>query len=275
MKTAIDTSLLRGMEIGQAFRELSTLGFHHVEVGLAHYFPNEASDEETTALKGSLAESGMNLAALVGIYPVSYADEEIRTEAVRQYGRAIRRTKELGCDTLASELMGDSDQFSESSKAFRKSMTELVPVLEREGVTLCFEAHPGDFTERNKIAVDLIREVGSERLRYLYCASHSFVLGNDVGEMIDYAKGAVGYVHFSDTLRPEKTFFSGRYFPKVQPHQHLTPGAGDVDLAGVVRALKRIGYDGFVTLNPFSMFDSPLRAARDSKAFLDSLLAPG
>ncbi len=273
MKTAIDTSLLRGLDIGSAFEELSSAGFQYVEVGLAHYFPHEASDAETAALRVALTKSGVGLAALVGIYPASYPDEEIRTRGVRQYIHAVQRAKDLGCELIVSELMGDSDQFAECSKAFRKSMSELVPVLEREGVTLCYEAHPGDFTERNKIAVDLIREVGSARLRYLYCVPHSFVLGGDVGEMIDYAKDVLGYVHFSDTLRPEKTFFSGRYFPKVPPHQHLTPGSGDVDLAKVVDALKRVGYDGFVTLNPFSMFDEPIQAARDSKAKLESLMA--
>lgn len=172
-----------------------------------------------------------------------------------------------------AELMGDSDRFAVCSEAFRKSAVELVPTLEENDVSLCFEAHPGDFTERNKIAVDLIRDLKSSRVRYLYCIPHSFILGDDVGQMIEYARDVIGYVHLADSLRPEKTFFSGRYFPQVQPHQHLTIGKGDVDIRSVFAALRRIGYKGFLTVDPFSMFDDPVGAARESKSVAEALLA--
>jgi myo-inositol catabolism protein IolH len=268
---AIDTSLLGRLPTEEALRKLSALGYKQVEVGLAHYRPGEATDEETAGFRKALADNHLGLAALIGIYPVSYADEEIRARGVKQFVTAIGRAKQLGCDLIASEMMGDAETYAECAAAFKKSMKELVPVLEREGVTLCYEAHPGDFTERNKIAVDLIREVGSRSVRYLYCTPHSFILGDDVSQMIEYARDILGYVHFADTLRPEKTFFSGRYTPKVPPHQHLTPGKGDVDLKAVVAGLTKAGYNGFVTVNPFSMFDAPAQAAEESLRALKDL----
>jgi myo-inositol catabolism protein IolH len=273
MKIAVDTSILRRVDAPRALAQLSALGYEHVEVGLAHYFAHEASDEETKVLGSELARNGLGLAALVGIYPASYPDEELRTIGVQNYAKAAKRARELGTGLVVSELMGDAETYRECAGAFAKSMEELVPTLEREKVVLCFEAHPGDFTDRNKIAVDLIRSLGTPWVRYLYCVPHSFVLGEDVMAMIEYAKDVLGYVHFADTLRPERTFFSGRYQPKVPPHQHLTPGLGDVELAKVVGALKKIGYDGFVTVNPFSMFDEPLVAVAEGKARLDALLS--
>lgn len=273
MKIAVDSSLLRGVEAPRALAQLSALGFEHVEVGLAHYFAHEASDEETRALAAELAGHGLGLAALVGIYPASYPEEEMRAIGVQNYTRAAKRARELGSGILVSELMGDANRFKECAAAFKRSMEELVPVLENERVVLCYEAHPGDFTDRNKIAVDLIRGLGSPWVKYLYCVPHSFVLGEDVAGMIEYAKDVLGYVHFSDTLKPQRTFFSGRYTPEVPPHQHLTPGLGDVELSKVVGTLKKIGYEGFVTVNPFSMFDAPLIAAAQGKAKLDSLIS--
>lgn len=273
MKTAIDASLLRRAEIPQALAQLAALGFESVEIGLSHYFAHEATDEDTARLSSELKKNGLNIAALVGIYPISYPEEELRTIGVQNYTKAVKRAKELGTDLVIAEMMGDSEKYNEHAAAFKKSIGELVPVLKKEEVTLCFEAHPGDFTERNKIAVDLIRGLDTPWVKYLYCVPHSFVLGDDVGAMLEYAKDVLGYVHFADTLRPERTFFSGRYQPKVPPHQHLTPGLGDVDLAKVVATLKKVGYEGYVTVNPFSMFDAPLVAAAKGKAELESLVS--
>ena len=273
MKLAIDTSLMRRLSLDDALESVSGLGYRNVEVGLAHYNPDEATDEETRDLTRALSSHNMNLAALFGTYPVAYPDEEIRRRGVEQFQRAIGRARELGCNLVVSEMMGEAEHYNEFAAAFRKSMAELVPVLEGHGTTLCFEAHPGDFTERNKIAVDLIRGLGTARVRYLYCVPHSFILGDSVSEMIEYARGVLGYVHLADSLRPEKTFFSGRYFPQVQPHQHLTIGKGDVDIRSVFASLRKISYDGFLTVDPFSMFDGPLDAARESKALAEKLMA--
>lgn len=272
MKLAIDTSLMRNLSLDEALQNVSSLGYRYAEVGLAHYRPDEASDEETRELDRSLSDHKVKLAALFGAYPVSYPEEEIRQRGVQLFQTAIGRARELGCNLVVSELMGDAERYPQCAQAFNKSVAELIPTLEREGTTLCFEAHPGDFTERNKIAVDLIKNLQTSRVRYLYCVPHSFILGDDVREMIEYARDVLGYVHLADSLRPEKTFFSGRYFPQVRPHQHLTIGKGDVDLRSVFDTLREVGYDGFLTVDPFSMFDNPTEAARESKATAEKMM---
>ncbi len=272
MKIAFDTSLLRSLPLEKALEEISNTGYKYIETGFAHFSAAESSDEDAKVLLETASRYNLELIALLGNYPLSYPDEEVRTIAVQQYLRAIERTESLDCKILASELNGDLEDRAGSEKAFLKSFEELRPNLERSGVTLCFEAHPGDFIESNRLAVDFIQKINSNRLRYLYCVPHSFILGQDVREMIEYAKDVLGYVHFCDSLRPQKTFFSGRYFPKVLPHQHLLPGLGDVDLKGVLETLRRMGYDGSITINPFSHFDHPIEALRDSKARMDSMM---
>jgi myo-inositol catabolism protein IolH len=273
MEIAIDTSLMRSLPVDEAFESIESLGYKYVEVGLAHYVPDEASDEETHLLGSELSKHNLKLAALFGTYPISYPEEEIRQRGVHQFQTAISRANELGCYLVVAELMGDEDRYSECSKAFEKAIVELVPKLEQSRTTLCFEAHPGDFTERNKIAVDLIRGLQTKYVRYLYCVPHSFILGEDVKQMIEYSRDVLGYVHLADSFRPERTFFSGRYFPKVQPHQHLTVGRGDIDIPMVFATLRSIGYKGFLTVDPFSMFDDPVEAARESKTVAESMLS--
>ena len=270
MQIAFDTSLLRSLSLEEALQHVSNSGYRFIEIGLAHFNPAESSEQEEKFLLETCSRYDLDIAAVIGNYPISYPDEEIRTFAVQQYVKAIAAAQGLGCRLFASELNGDPDDRKGSETAFLKSFEEIRSILESSGITLCFEAHPGDFIESNKLAVDLIRKIDSPNLRYLFCVPHSFILGQSVGEMIKYSKDVLAYVHLADSLRPEKTFFSGRYFPKVRPHQHLLPGQGDVDVKQVIGALREIGYEGFATLNPFSHFDDPLRALSESKEWIDS-----
>ncbi len=272
MRLAFDTSLLRSIPLERAFEEISKAGYTHIEIGLAHFSASESTDEDAASLRDALSRNHLNLAALCGIYPLSYPEEEVRAAGVQLYLRAIDRAQSLGCKLLVSELNGDMDHRSESQLAFLKSFDEIRPHLEKTDVILCFEAHPGDFVESNTLAVDLIKKVNSNQLRYLFCAPHSFILGRNISEMVEYSKEFIGYVHFADSLRPEKTFFSGRYFPKVLPHQHLLPGLGDVDLKSLVTVLEELNYGGFITVNPFSHFDHPIESMKDSKSKTDALL---
>ena len=273
MKLAFDTSLLKSLPFGKTLEEISNAGYKFIEIGLAHFSAHESSQEDVRKLLELTSNYGLQIAALIGNYPLSYQNEEIRAFAVQNYLKAIETAETLGCKLFASELNGDIEDRAGSEKAFLKSFEEIRPHLEKSNVILSFEAHPGDFIESNKLAVDLIQRINYPQLRYLYCVPHSFILGQNIGEMIEYSRDELEYVHFSDSLRPEKTFFSGRYFPKVLPHQHLLPGLGDVDLAEALQALQRIGYTGYVTINPFSHFDRPVEALKDSKRRMDSLLS--
>jgi sugar phosphate isomerase/epimerase len=45
-------------------------------------------------------------------------------------------------------------------------------------------------------------------------------------------------------------------------HQHLVPGEGAIDFAATLRAVRDIGYDGWVTVELYPYIDDPDRAAR-------------
>ena len=63
-------------------------------------------------------------------------------------------------------------------------MEELLPVFEAEGVRLVLEPHPDDFEEDGKAAIDLIRGINSPLVSFLYCAPHTFHMGNDAPGII-------------------------------------------------------------------------------------------
>jgi sugar phosphate isomerase/epimerase len=55
-------------------------------------------------------------------------------------------------------------------------------------------------------------------------------------------------------------------------HQHLVPGRGAIDFSATLAAIKKTGYDGWLTEELYPYIDNPDDAASEAKAFLDALL---
>ena len=84
--------------------------------------------------------------------------------------------------------------------AFWRSMEELVSIFEKEKLPCHIEAHPDNFIEDNNLAVDIIKVIDSPMIKYLYCAPHTFDLGEDIFEMIRYAAPVLAHLHVADTF---------------------------------------------------------------------------
>ena len=127
------------------------------------------------------AERGRR-AGRVGATPYRWSgpDSGEREAAVRYWKRAIQITADLGVDTMNSEFNGLLEAAAASEAQFWRSMEELLPVFEREGIRLVLEPHPDDFIEDGRAAVDLIRGIDEDRVLFLYCAPHTFHQGGDI-----------------------------------------------------------------------------------------------
>jgi sugar phosphate isomerase/epimerase len=55
----------------------------------------------------------------------------------------------------------------------------------------------------------------------------------------------------------------------------LGPGMGDTDLRPLAKALREIGYDGYVSVEVFDFSPGPERIPRESLAYLRQVFAEG
>ncbi|BBJ38086.1 protein iolH [Streptomyces antimycoticus] len=216
------------------------------------FFGHPRSDDATVAkLRKRAADAGVGIASVLPVQRWSGPGEEERQAAVRAWKRAIQMTVDLGVDTMNSEFNGrpEAAEFAESQ--FLRSMDELIPVFEREGVKLVLEPHPDDFIEDGHAAVNLVRGLNRDWISFLYCTPHTFHQGNDATGIISHAGEKVTYVHLADTL--DHTASNGlRYIvnPPGSParvHQHAEIGRGEVDFDEVFAALAPVGFDGVVS----------------------------
>ena len=266
MKIAIaEFPMYIGHPIEEMVAEVAEIGYGHIELAGAQRVAGGAGDDKAArSLVRALESQSVGLAAIGAGVPLASADEEVRHAAVQDFAGTVRLAGRLGCALVTSEMSGGNSLTQEECvAAFERSVSELVPVLEAEGVDVAFEPHPGDFVESHELGLDILNRIGHERVGYLYCCPHTFVLGGDPASMIRSAGRLLKFVHVADSNTPEKIVVG--YAPKgyanalqaeefkgaMNAHEHLVPGKGDVDFEVVFAALGAIGYDGYVSAIPF------------------------
>jgi len=270
MKIALDPWMIRDRSLTEVCRFAADLGYHWIELSprydfLPLFVSPQASRENIAELKRALANFNVGLASMWTVY--HWSDPRNRKEqkaAVGYWKEAIQIAVELGCNHLNSEFSGDPGATAESEAAFIHSMEEIVPMLDREKITMAIEPHPGDFVEGGNRAVDLIRQVGSSYLKYLYCVPHTFHMGGNMMEMIQYASPLLDQVHVADTFdhRQPVRYIVNPPDSTVRVHQHLNIGEGEIDWDTCFRSLAQIDFDGILTNSVFAWPDRAEESAR-------------
>ncbi len=227
------------------------LGYKYLQMtphpDLIPFFNHPKGDDDLVKqLKKAVKDAGIEIASTLPVLRWSGPDEDAREAAVRYWKRVIRITSDLGVDTIGTEFNGRPERAEESERAFYRSMEELVPIIEKEGIKVFIDPHPDDFVENGLAAWRVIRGINSKNFGMVYVASHTFHMGNQPAEILEVAKGRVGIVHMSDTM--DHTASHGlRYITNppgnaVRVHQHLRIGAGDVNFDQMFQGLKVNGF---------------------------------
>lgn len=73
---------------------------------------------------------------------------------------------------MNSKFNGCPEKAADSEAQFWRSMDELLPLFECEGIALNLETHPGDFEESHEGGLNLVRAIDKPWVRYVYCAPH-------------------------------------------------------------------------------------------------------
>lgn len=274
MQLALSNGVFALHSLERTFGEISKIGYKFIELSHPGFEPHKATDNQILRIEGLLKKHSLELAAVgvtaeLSTYYIASANEDERKIAVENWQRAIKTCAALDCRLMTTEMAGGNPKERDSgTKAFMKSVQELDPILKKEDIHISFEPHPGDFIEESNPTVDLIKKIGNKNIGYLYCASHTFVMGKNATEMLRYARGVLSCVYVSDTYKTERIIAP----PEVKAHEHLIPGKGEVNFEEIFKTLRKIGYNDFIIAQPFSYSDIPVEAAKETKDKIEELM---
>jgi len=153
------------------------------------------------------------------------------------YRRCLRLAKALGSE-LMSIWSGPMESGDDPEAAFRRLLARLPLLLDdaqQERVAVCFEPEPGHLVDGHARYRELRRRLGREDLKTTI----------DIGHLIVTEPGAPQdhLAEFATSLRNVQVDDARRGV-----HEHLVPGAGEIDFVPVFRELKRLKYEGPVAL---------------------------
>jgi myo-inositol catabolism protein IolH len=277
MRIALDPYMLRTVPLAELPGMVAELGYEHIELSpredFVPFFVHPRADRAAiAAFKKALASAGVSVATVLPLYRWSGPDEDERQAAVCYWRRAIQIAVDLGCRVMNSEFNGRPEAAAASEAQFWRSLEELLPVFEREGVQLRLEPHPDDFVENGHEALSLIRGIDNDLVSFLYCAPHTFHQGGDLEGIMRDAGPLLTHLHIADSFDHRAS--SGlRYIlnPPGTParvHQHLDIGQGEVDWDLFFATLADLKFDGIATVCVFAWEE---RAQESSRFNLDKI----
>lgn len=231
----------------------------HADFGPFFRHP-KADDALVAALKKRAADAGVTIPALLPVQRISAPDEGQRVAAVRNMRRIIELAVALDAPVLNTEFSGRPEHQEDSEDAFYRSMEELLPILEREGVRLNIDPHPDDFVEDGLEAWRVIRGLNSSAVGFVYVASHTFHYGDRASTLLPEIGDRLGAVYTADTFDHRRShglrYISNPPGNAARVHQHLQIGAGDVDWVELFDTLRSTGYlarpDALIVSNVFA-----------------------
>ncbi len=261
MKIALDPYMFRATPLVELPGLVADLGYEYMEVSprddfIPFFQHPRINTSGIRAFRKALDGAGVQIASLLPLFRWSGPDEDERQAAVRYWKRSIEIAVELGATVMNSELNGRPERPAISEAQFWKSMDELLPIFEREGIQLHLEPHPDDFIEDGIAAVNLIKGINSPSVSFLYCAAHTFHQGGAVAEIMRHAGDLLTHLHVADGFDHRAS--SGlRYITNppgnaVRVHQHLDIGQGEVPWDTFFGTLEELKFDGIMTVCVFA-----------------------
>jgi len=264
MKSAVTVSLVKEAKGGPfvfwedlpaACAKAREIGFDAVEI-----FPPEPDAIEPDGLRKLLSEHHLSLAA-VGtgagwvkhklLLTDSNADQRKRA---REFVRGmIAFAGKFGAPTIIGSMQGrwGGDVTRENGlQQLAQAVGELGIYAKQHRVPLLFEPlnrYETNFVSTVEAGLELLKKSGSDNVRLLCDLFHMNIEEQDIAASLRRAGKSLGHVHLADSNR-------------------RAAGGGHTDFAPVARALREIGYDGFVSAEAMAGPGGPEEAAKMTMA---------
>lgn len=264
---------------------VARLGYEYVQLTPSpdfgrHFHHPKVDSAMIAALKKRARDAGVTITSVLPVQRFGGPEDHQWQAAVFHTTRYIRIAAELEAPVVNTEFSGRPERAEESEYAFYRSMEQLLPVLEREGVTLNFDPHPDDFVEDGLEAWRILRGLNSDRVGFVYVAAHTFHYGDRAATLLPMVGDRLGAVYAADSFDHRRShglrYISNPPGNTARVHQHLNIGDGDVDWEELFGTLRAIGYldreDALIVSNVFAEDENADESARFQLSRLRELI---
>ena len=275
MKLAFSTNAFKNYSLDEAISIISKLGYDGVEIlcDIPHAYPRDMSesriiDIQSLISKKGIAVSNLNaftLYATGDLYHPSWieADLEQRSLRIKHTIECVKMAAKLGSKNVSTEpggpITSSSPKREQLLKTFVDSLTEVVPIAEKERVKILIEPEPELLIQNSQEFIELMGMIESPCIKLNFDIGHFFCVGEDLSKTIYKLADYIEHFHIED-------------ISKERIHKHLLPGEGVIDFKSVFRTIRDIGFDGYATVELYPYQECPEHVAIKSIEFLNGLI---
>jgi sugar phosphate isomerase/epimerase len=279
MQLAFSTNAYLKFSFAEAARRLAAIGYRGVEImaDVPHAWPAFLLQEQKQAIRDALAKNRLAISNVNSfmMHAVNDArqrywhpswiepDPHYRRIRIDHTMRSLTLAKELGAPCITTEPGGPVEPGGSWSAALKLFVEHLKPVAEhaeKEGVLLLVEPEPGLLIETADQFLELMQHVDSPAVGMNFDIGHSYCVGDDPAPTIRRVAKHIRHFHLEDIAA-------------TRVHHHLVPGEGAIDFAAAFRAIRDIGYAGWVTIELYPYVDDPDGAARTALERVSKVMA--
>jgi inosose dehydratase len=232
----------------QALEEIGAAGYSGVELfdgNLVQYAGREAE------LRQLMQRAGVQL---VGVYAgANFIYQEILEDELSKIEVGARLAAQFGAEHLVVggggvRARGIQD---DDYRRLGAGLERVVALARNAGLTPSFHPHLGTMAQSPDQIARVFEHTG---INFCPDTAHLYAAGGDPAELIQTYADRIRLVHLKD-------FKAGQFLPL---------GQGEMDMDGILAALRAIGYDGWIGVELDGYAGSPSEGARISKAFVEA-----
>ncbi len=237
----------------------SSLGLNGVQIyaTTGEFSPATLTVEKKAEYKKLLEEKGMVISALCGdVEGYGFEREEDNPARIEITKRIVDLAVEFGTKVVTTHIgVIPADKNEPRYAVMLKALTECGLYAKEKGVTLAIETGP----EMAKTLLAFLQDTKGGVGVNLDPANFTMVTGQDAVEAVYILKDYIVHTHVKDGKMLDKNqspvevyhaFAEGgvEALNACKGFIELPIGEGDVDWDNYIKALKEIGYDGFLTI---------------------------
>jgi len=234
-KYSYDSLVYYGEKVNQSIKRVAKFGYDAIEL------VGEPKDYNAAEVKKLCSDSGIVVSSICSIYTgedrnLSSRDPSKRLKAIDYVKSVADLAAGSGAGVMivapspVGKMSPTADEASEHQWA-AESIIAGADYAAKQGVRLCIEAwnrYESYFLNRLDQCVDLMKKVNRPNVGVMGDTFHMNIEDESIGDAFRKAGKALIHVHFADSSR-------------------AAPGKGHIDFVPVMKALKDIDYQGYIT----------------------------
>jgi 2-keto-myo-inositol isomerase len=200
-------------------------------------------EEALAETKKQIHEQELDVASINGPENFNLLDDRAFSEILRRTDRIVEAAREFDCQLLIPVPSPGKEGLSEQA-AIAQTASALSQMADRYGnatkLGLEFLGMRSCSINNLHAAIETVKRVGKSNVGLVVDSFHMHVSDSKFSEVTELDAERIFLVHVNDAE-------SGQ-ISKLSDANRLYPGEGVIDLKGFSSALKRVGYDGCLSL---------------------------